>query len=44
MGFSSEEFWDTNPILFYLLVEHYNNMNASKNIENDKKVYYKEEL
>lgn len=44
MGFSIEEFWDTNPILFYLLVEEYNKANSQVNNVEDNKVYYKEDL
>lgn len=44
MGFSSDEFWNTNPILFYLLIEHYNNANSKVNGNEDTKIYYKEDL
>ena len=44
MGFSIDEFWDTSPILYYLLVEQYNKANSSENSTKDTKVYYKEDL
>ena len=45
MGFSIEEFWDTNPILYYLLIEQYNDMHSkNSNTNSNKKIYYKEDL
>ena len=45
MGFSLKEFWDMNPILFYLLVDQYNESNSpTSKRKQDKKIYYKEDL
>ena len=46
MGLSINEFWNTNPILFYLLVDKYNTANtvATSKENKDTKVYYKEDL